>query len=92
MSTAFSEMTITDDIIIEMTDLSGNIVAAFSVPEDKKWYRLSSVENFFNGYDHDMEQYCLIAPNGSRFDGPFKTNGRIESFSALYDWYNANCE
>ena len=92
MSTAFSEMTITNDIIIEMTDLSGNIVAAFSIPEDKKWYRLSSVENFFNGYEHDMEQYCLIAPNGSRFDGPFKTNGRIESFSALYDWYNANCE
>ena len=92
MSTAFSEMTITDDIIIEMTDLSGNVVAAFSVPEDKKWYRLSSVENFFNGYDHDMEQYCLIAPNGSRFDGPFKSEGCIESFSALYDWYKANCK
>ena len=71
MSTAFSEMTITNDIIIEMTDLSGNIVAAFSVPEDKKWYRLSSVENFFNGYEHDMEQYCLIAPNiGGKRDIP----------------------
>ena len=92
MSTAFSEMTITDDIIIEMTDLSGNVVAAFSIPEDKKNYRLSAVHQFFNGYEPDMEQYCLIAPNGSRFDGPFKSEGCIESFGALYDWYKANCK
>lgn len=90
MSTAFSEMTITADVI-EMTDLSGNVVAAFSISEDfTVSTRLNAVMQFFNVYDHDPEQYCLVAPNGCRFSGPFDDEGRIVSFSALRSWFICN--
>jgi hypothetical protein len=90
MSTVFTEMAATDEVI-EMTDLSGNTVAAFYISEGSSAPdRLNSVMQFFNNYDHDPELYCLVAPNGSRFDGPFDDEGRIESYSELRSWFNSN--
>ena len=77
--------------MIEMTDLNGNTVAIFQIPDspEDEHEMLSAAMWFFNRM-RDPESYCLVSPNGSRFSGPFDDLGKVADFDAFLSWYVCN--
>jgi hypothetical protein len=88
--TSIIEVEITADVI-EMTDLDGNTVAAFQIPDapEDEQEMLSGTMWFFNRM-RDPDRYCLVAPNGCRFSGPFDDSGKVADFEAFVSWYVCN--
>jgi hypothetical protein len=77
--------------MIEITDLSGNTIAVFQVPDapEDEHEMLASAMWFFNRM-RDPESYCLVSPNGCRFSGPFDSFGKVADFDAFLSWYACN--
>jgi hypothetical protein len=84
--------------MITMTDIWGNPIATFLIPSGETTImrmamrqRIDAVQRYFNEFSvQPAEQYCLVAPNGSRFSGPFEADGTVESYEALTSWYENN--
>ena len=83
--------------VLSVTNLNGAVLDKFLVndPDDRlAGDTLAYVMREWNrefARKGGIDEYCLVAPNGSRFDGEFTDNGSIKYLSDLKDWFFSNC-